>query len=238
VTKSFSQLEAHLRDAKLLATFVPLTHGGGGHGQKFAAVLEGGVTIFVKPESGVVDGMTVIRNEVAAWEVAKLLGWTDMLATTVLRRLVSPFSGVDETVAAQMIWHSPAPQPDIGSLDQGEVWRAAIFDYLIQHGDRGGANWLGVGGQPAAAPAGPYGPQRMALKLIDHGFSFGFQNRVLTSRFYSAHQGQAIPAELLQGVEQLIADASASSLVALLSGQSLTGLIDRAAGILFTKTLT
>jgi len=223
---TIESLEDHLRSAPVLYYYVPVVGGGGGHAQKYGAVLEGPVTVFVKPECGMAEGNRAVRYELAAWTTVKLLGWTDMMGATVFRSFTSPSPHQSGPAAAQLMWSNAQENPPITAFSENDIWRAATFDHLIQESDRVGHNWLGVsdgsGGQ-------------MQLKLIDHGFAFGWQPA--GSSFVDAKRGQAIPLDVLAGVQTLVNRCSDGRLGAFLEAPELADMLSRAALLLSSGSM-
>lgn len=238
MVQHLDDLESHLKMAPPLYAFAPQVHGGGGHGGKFAIVLDGGVTVFCKPASGVNDGGRAARNEVAAWTVARLLGWSGIMAVTVLRSMTSPATGVTEDMALQILWPGSDFTPDPSGFTDDEIWKAALFDSVIRHSDRTNNNWLGV--PPAALPfPGPVpGQHRQQLKLIDHGYAFNYPGRDnLSSTFVERKRGQPVPDQHLAALRALVESAPASVLSELLEEQELRSLIARVNEITSSATL-
>lgn len=204
-------LEGYLSEAPVDYAYVPALHGGGGHAGKFAVVLRGGVTAICKPASGTNDGGLAVRNEAAAWHVACLLGWPELVACTVVRELPLPATGATEPMALQVMWPGLDFIPDIGTFTDEEVWKAALFDYLILHSDRG---------------------SKQRLKLIDHGFAFNYPNREsLNSDFAAARRTFDIPQHLLEDVARFGSKAAASPLRSLLGGPPFDALVARVTGV-------
>jgi hypothetical protein len=144
-----------------------------------------------KPEVGIGDGPRVIRREVAAWVIARELGFADMVACTVLRDDAPLTGGGQGAASLQVVWPEPVFPDYPGPYSDDDRWRAAIFDGVIAHSDRGGHNWLGV--DDAA------GQRR--LKLVDHGYAFDLQG-ALSSTFYAEFQGQAIPGQHVAALQR------------------------------------
>src|SRR5436309_2912045 len=115
--------------------------GGGGHPSSFLVVLEGGVGALAKLETVGGDAPQMIRRERAAWVLARLLGWQEMVAATVLRDVPVPAGGHGHA-SVQVLW----PTNDVGvaedAFPEEDQWRAAIFDALIRATDRHAGNWL------------------------------------------------------------------------------------------------
>lgn len=155
----------------------------------YQVLLIGGVHCIAKPTDEV--AALECNFEVAAWIVARDLGWPDLVATTVFREMPSQRSAGKTAASLQVVWPRNDRGPDLGSFDDDERWRAAIFDGLVAHTDRNDGNYLGV---PAAAAG-----VRSRLKLVDHGIAFtgGESN----SRLYTDKRGQAIPEKHLQAIQ-------------------------------------
>src|SRR6266567_3621702 len=94
---------------------------------------------------------------------------------------------------------------------------AAVFDYLIQQGDRDGHNWLVYlddEGQPH-------------LKLTDHGYAFGAPGRPLRSTFYTEHRGLAFDAQMRAALRGLQDVRFAKDLETLLPRELISALLER-----------
>lgn len=181
--------ESYLRQAGVVAAGTWSI--GGAHTGKVRLVLEGGVYAVAKPASGIGNGEQLIRAEVAAWAFARELGWSDMVACTVLRDDVP---GVDGEASVHVLWPEDAvPDAPIDRFEPSDTWRAAIFDVVVDHADRG-HNWLGH-----PDPGGAF-----RLKLIDHGFAFGIEGRAPQSTFYAMHHDQQIPAPHLLALRRAL----------------------------------
>lgn len=174
-------LEEYLRTAPIM--YRGAWPHGGAHQNKMELILEGGLSAIAKP-SDWADGPRTVWCECAAWEIAKLLGWTSLLAVTVLRSVKSV---ADQPVDAsvQIAW--PRASPDqMAAFGDDDVWKAAVFDHVIENTDRGGHNWLSVP-EDAAAPM---------LKLVDHGYALGAPGRPFASTFFDMKNGQRLPEEV------------------------------------------
>jgi hypothetical protein len=214
------ELENYLRTARILDVGAfpdPGIPQPGAH-QSFRFILEGGVSALAKPAHTIGDGESVVRYEAAAWVVARLVGWTDLVATTVLRH-TDAFPDLDDEVATslQVIWAAAELDADMGQFSDEDVWRAAIFDVLVLHTDRT-HNWLAVPG---------HGETR--LRLIDHGYAFReWQGREFSSSFANAKAGQEVPDELLEQLEGFLGRAEADEVLDdLLGEQALEELVAR-----------
>jgi hypothetical protein len=227
VAQHLDDLEAYLTNGASLYAFAPQVHGGGGHGGKFAIVLDGGVAVFCKPASGVNDGGRAARNEVAAWIVARLLGWTDLMAATILRSMPNPTTASNEDMALQVLWPGSDFTPDPSGFTDDELWKAALFDHIVWHSDRMNNNWLGV--PPAALPfPGPVPGHQQQLKLIDHGYAFNYPGRDhLSSSFVERKRGLQVPLPYLTAMQTLQALARSSDLSTLLDPGELGSLVAR-----------
>lgn len=191
-------LEEYLRTAPIIYQGNwPL---GGAHQNKMELILEGGVGAIAKPADWA-DGPRAVQCEHGAWLVAKLLGWADLLAVTVLREIRSAAGDQLVQATVQIAW--PRSNPDFAApFEDTDVWRAAIFDFVIDQSDRGGHNWLAV---PGDAPV-------PMLKLVDHGYSFGAPGRPFQSSFFDQKRGQPLPDYVIEGLRQLLVQAPQSGL--------------------------
>lgn len=165
---------------------------GGAHA-KFRLILEGGVTVLAKPADGIGgDGERIVCQEAAAWVIARELGWPDLVAATVVR--VVDFGEDREVLSSvQVVWPDDnLPDPPVDTFPTEDSIRAAIFDFLIDHGDRG-HNWLAV----------PADKNTRRLKLVDHGYAFGIEGRGFSSAFYENHRGEQLSEEHLGALSRL-----------------------------------
>jgi hypothetical protein len=192
--EGLDELEEYLRTARILDVVSP-GNIGGAH-EKRLLILEGGVGVIAKPADVSPEAPQMVRREAAAWVLARLLGWSDLVAATVIREIPSFSSGGDVEASLMVAWPNNQPDQDPG-FDDHDVWRAAVFDAAIRQSDRAGHNWLCVpesGGQGTAK-----------LKLIDHGYAFFFPGRdQIGSTFVEAKRGQPIPDAVLEGVNEAL----------------------------------
>src|SRR5438128_1594760 len=110
--RHLDELEYYLREADVLDCATPSYSGA--HSAKVRLLLEGGVPALAKPEVGISDGARVVRREVAAWVIARELGFSDMVACTVLRDTVPLVGGGQGTASVQVIWPEPVMPDDPG----------------------------------------------------------------------------------------------------------------------------
>jgi hypothetical protein len=223
---ALDDLEQYLGAADVLYAYEPVVTGGGGHQNKFAVVFDGGVAGFCKPASGIADGGRAAKNEVAAWTLSRILDWSDLIAATVFRTIMSPKSGQSEEMAIQVFWPGNDFTPPLGTFTEDEIWRAAIFDQIILHTDRQSNNWLGV--PPAQLPfPGPVPVQQQQLKLIDHGYAFGHQAAAAcNSSFSQSMAGRSIPEVYLESLRK-VADGDTTLLCSLIGDEECAALVDR-----------
>jgi hypothetical protein len=186
-------LERYLLQATILDVAHFALHGA--H-RSHRLILEGGVAVLAKPEDTIALGPIVPRREVAAWKLARELGWPDLLGATVLRIIPSVDTGDDVEASLQVLWPDCVPDADVASFPDEDVWRAAVLDALIGHEDRNGHNWLAV---PAATPR---------LKLVDHGYAFPDALGEPSSTFYAAKKGQDLPNEVVEALTRLVTDGT------------------------------
>jgi hypothetical protein len=83
-----------------------------------------------------------------------------------------------------------------------------VFDGVIAHSDRGGHNWLAV----------PDSSGNQRLKLVDHGYAFGFQGG-LNSTFYADCQGDPLEAALVEALRRCSSPRQMRQLERLFEGE-------------------
>ena len=98
------QIEHYLLNAPILDRSAFQGHGA--HRSELF-ILSGGVGALCKPEDGIGEGRIAVTREVAAWRIARVLGWTDLMAATVLRE-IDP----DRMASLTVLW----PEPDRKSV--------------------------------------------------------------------------------------------------------------------------
>lgn len=216
---SIEPFEDYLRTAPILHVS---TFGQHGAHPSFRLTLEGGVATLAKPSSRAPDdGAAMVRYEVAGWELAKALGWTDLVSTTVMRT-TNEVTGIMEEMSLQVLWPEYQPSIDISSVPDDDVWRAAIFDVVALHCDRS-ANWGGVEGR---------------LKLVDHGYAFrAWPGRPFTSAFEAQKRGQHIDDEYYMALTGLDEDTLAG-VAELLENDVLEQLAQRVEHLTDTRVLS
>lgn len=216
---ALNDLETYLEDAEVRQSFAFQAHGAfQGHGAhpSLIVILEGGVGALAKPRDQEPIAGSADR-EAAAWLVAKALGWTDLMATTVLREIPRP-NGDTTWASVAALWPMAQPDLDPSNFTDEEIWRAAVFDVVVAAADRVGHNWLGV---PSPASGG-----QPRLKLVDHGY--GFSAQPFASEFYNRKQGEEIPDELLADLSRFLDEGSIDGLDALLESARIDEMNDRA----------
>jgi hypothetical protein len=151
--------------------------------------------VMAKPGFDQFEG--VVRREAAGWQVARHLGFSGLVAGTVLREVPRLSTGIDVPSSIQVTW------PDgrewltpIERLPPDEVWQAAVFDAVVAHTDHGNNNWFGV----PHAPAG----REQHLRLVDTGNAFGIGGAAVNSTFYQHHSDDVLPVELIEALGRLI----------------------------------
>jgi hypothetical protein len=221
--EGLSDLEEYLRTARILDVSAP--PGSGAHAS-FRVTLEGGVSTLAKPAHTAPE-VGMVQREVAGWVVARELGWGELVATTVLRT-TDVFPGHDDQVetSLQVLWPGFQWLPDVGTLPEEDVWKAAIFDVLVHQSDRGANNWGGVLCMGV-----------LRLKLIDHGYAFS-EGRGFGSTFEEAKRGQELPDELSDQVEAFLEGAETGPLSDFLETAALTKLVERGRHIVQEGTLS
>jgi hypothetical protein len=196
--EGLDELEEYLATAKILSSMGPVEPGA--HPEKQRFLLAGGVQVMAKPA---VDPNfeAAVRHEAAGWQIAKALGYTNLMATTVLREAPRLSTGDPVLSSIQIVW----PDPPDGSLfcaspdvfPEEDRWQAAVFDAVVLHSDRKPSNnWLAV-------PA-PGGERQPRLKLIDTGYAFAEGGPEPSSTFYDAHRGDNLPDHAMDGLQNLV----------------------------------
>ncbi len=221
-------LESYLLGVRILSEFAYSGHGA--HVSYFL-VLEGGAAALAKPADEIGDGGTLVRRERAAWVVARLLKWPDLMAATVVRTLRSFKTGLDTDSSVQVIWPDNLPDAPITAFSSEDIWRGAIFDAVVGHTDRGGHNWLAV---PAPKPAGP----TVQLKLVDHGYAFPAGSQPPNSDFFRRNLNQDIPAPFARDLKDFAAAVGGSEVERLLDTASVQGIVERVDKLLNRARLT
>jgi hypothetical protein len=189
---AIADLEAYLRSAEVESVLAwPLR---GAH-PSYLLVLIGGIGALGKPEDEA-PAVGSSRREAAAWTLARDLGWPDLVATTVLRKLPSQKGSGETEWSLQVIWPVNERGPSLDKFNEHDLARAAVFDALTVHGDRHNGNYLAV---PPTATAGV----QSRLKLVDHGSAFTANDTA--SPFYQTRKGQQVPAHCLKAVEGCLA---------------------------------
>jgi hypothetical protein len=181
-------LEEHLSRARIDRMWD--NSGGGGH-PSLRIQFRGGVHVVAKPDDRGENGSVMVRAEAAAWRIARVLNWTDLMAATVLRPIAIDGRGTRES-SAMVSWPQWTFCPEPSTLPEDEVLRGAVYDVVIQHTDRGWNNWLGVSTEAGTDPH---------LRLIDHGHAFGqFPQRVFGSTLFEVKEG----ADLADGIREAL----------------------------------
>jgi hypothetical protein len=220
VAEPVDTLVEYLRTAKPLAVVRNPTSGAN---ETYIVSLEGGVAIVAKyggPHPN-------IKQEAAAWVMARLLGWEDMVAVTVLSAF-RPSQGHEiRESSLQVAWHPHEVGPDLDSLPAEDVWRGALFDAIVMHRDRHPNNWL-------ACPPVASGEPR--LKLIDHGHTWDTGGQP-SSRIYEKHQGKPIPNELRTALGGALRRVDRSPLPRLIDGAAVEAVRKRLTFVLQSETL-
>lgn len=223
--RELDELERYLENAAILdvAAFSQTT----AH-HSFRLILEGGVAVLAKPADTAPDGEIMCRREVAAWVLARALGWPDLVSTTAMRTMTSPASGEDVETSVQVIWPDALPDADVGLFSDGDIWRAAVFDALVGQSDRGGHNWLAIPGSSASP----------RLKLVDHGYAFPESVSPPNSTFYELRRGRELPELVTESLDELVGRrAWLAEVQDLLSGAAADAVFQRAERVLGARVL-
>jgi hypothetical protein len=221
---TFDDLERFLTTSPILGT-AAFSHVTAHH--SYRLTLSGGVAVMAKPADEIGDGEVLVGREAAAWAIARELGWGDLVAATVQRDIPSFRSGDPVTASLQVIWPDVRPDAPPELFGDEDVWRAAVFDVLVAHEDRGGHNWLLMPDSGAAEPT---------LKLIDHGYAFG-QTFPPNSSFFQMREGAELPDFCLTALQRLASHRHSADLGRLLDAGALDGVMERGRGLVENGTL-
>lgn len=158
-------------------------------------ILADGTKAIVKPATATTGGIQSVKFERAAWVFARLLGWTNLVAPTVVRTWTR---GVlrGHTTSVQRAWTNADFEGQIvPGIFREDVWRAACFDMAVDHKDRRSNNFLLSSEE-----------EGLRVRLIDHGFAFGNPSDWgAASSFVDMVSGQPIPPDLPLAREVLVA---------------------------------
>lgn len=188
-------LERFLRTARVVGLM--FMDDGGHHQDKQQIILEGGVMCLAKPSDAIPNGWWAVQCEAAAWQVARALGWPDLVPTTVIREDVPTRKSVKSRASVQVLVAEDF-EAHVWSdeIDERDVFRCAVFDYLIAHSDRT-HNWL--------LTSEAYGVPRVIL--IDNGLAFDVEGRSISSRFIAEVAGRPIPDDVLAPIRRFVAES-------------------------------
>jgi len=217
-------LEQYVMTAPVLGTFEWPRRGSY---PSYLLVLEGGVGVLAKPDDEHQDGPLITKREASAWVLARLIGWSDLVATTVLRPLSSNRNSSVVHASLQVVW-SEAGTKNVSEFSDDDVWRAAVFDAVIRNADRSGeANWLAV-------PAYVASPM---LKLPDHGYSLEPGLAPPSSLLFNEKQGQALPLECIDALVSLEAALNDQDPLQALLPNATAGILERVRALLRSRIL-
>lgn len=205
------------------------------------ASLDTGETVVIKRSDQTIHGVVLgpegrqwVRNEAAAYAIAKLLGMEDLVLPTVFREAELP-GGVKVEVAVRLF----VEPSDEGKLDEGaplvtldvdQLARAAIFDRVVEQPDRKivsghGGNWY-VLREPGRAAR---------LLLFDHQQCFGGREGFgLESGIWDVAAHQIAP--YVSALTALLTQDARDVLSKFLDDEQLEGVIERARALLPADT--
>jgi hypothetical protein len=190
--EGLDELERYLQTASILTWGEVVPEGG--HPEKHRVVLAGGVQVMAKPGHDQFEG--VARREAAGWQIAKHLGFSGLVACTVLRQVPRLSTGDGVLSSVQVTW--PDGREWVTPIDRfeaEEIWQAAVFDAVVAHTDHNGNNWFGV-------PHPSTGVQPH-LRLVDTGNAFGIGGATPNSSFYQHLVDEELPDDMMKGLRQL-----------------------------------
>jgi hypothetical protein len=226
--EELSDLESYLRTAVILDAYT--FPAGGAHPDKHVVILEGGVSVLAKPARSD-ESSRMATREVAAWSIARDLGWAELMGATVMRT-IDQLAGNPYDASLQVLWPAPDPDCDWQRFSDEEILRAATFDAIIAHTDRGGHNWLGVPGEASG--------MQSRLKLVDHGYSLNMQGPgdAVASTFFEARRGQSLPEDVTDAISQLLDEWPPAEVDELLEPEAADATQERAQRLLAAGVLS
>jgi hypothetical protein len=168
-----------------------------------------------------------VQCEVAAWELGRLLGWTNLLSATVVRDLPPGPGAPAAQHAVRLALLGAHPHVDLGRFADDDLWRAATFDYLAFTTDRHGGNWLAVELVDGNAQ----------LVLIDHEHAFDLPGRTFRSEIFDRKCEDALPDWVKVDVKRLLDEFPSKRLALLLSPASTKRLQARAEKVIACERL-
>lgn len=219
-------LEDYLRTARIVhAGPLPL---GGGHQQKQLVVLDGGLGVVAKLAEGAATAPAQVRAEVAAWVLVRELRWSDLVPTTTLRAVRSIHTGNDVAASVQVVWPffrtAIERTATVHDCLDDDRWRVAIVDALAWNTDRNESNWGFIQDLPHA-------------KLIDNGNAFD-PAQVVSSPFVADKNGDAIPADHRERLQEFVRASRDSQLREILDGGVVENVMQRADDFVQTGTFS
>lgn len=214
--------DLHAGDIKSVSGVLALP---GAHKGKRRIELASGRGCIGKPAGGMAEWEHAAECEAAAWVIARWLDLGRLVPVTVLRELELPTG--DRQVFALQVWLDDFEPGESGSFPEEEVRWAAVFDWLIQQGDRDGRNWL-VWRDDAGRPH---------LQLPDNGCSFGGRGWPLRSTFYEEWRGMRLDPAMLAALQRLRDPKFAQELRELLPRELVQALLGRVDQLLAGREL-
>ena len=211
--------EALLLTAPIKGTFA-LRQRGVTKGTRGVLLGDNDIKALVKPATASTGGEASVRRERAAWVVAKMAGWVDLVAPTVIRTWTTgALKGT--TTSVQLVWSNVRGegvwQPGFSAED---VWRAACFDVTVDHRDRRHRNYLVT-----------YGQDGMRVRLIDHSYAFGYPSHwdAPASDFVDRVRGRTLPSNIpvLRPLVNILKGAPQSELPDLLGDTEFDRMLER-----------
>lgn len=211
-------LEAALGGAPVIARLqpsIPIQQGTRSSAGIDTVILEGDVHAIFKIGCEPAPGQAGARREVAAYVLARAIGFDDLVGVAALRRELDATGKATDTAAIEFFDDRREDAP-LSEFPRDDIERAGVFDAIIGQPDRS-HNWLAV---PAAPP--------VRLKLFDHELAFQPGTRVTSvqSRFWD-EIGRQVPSKHRHTVSDALAQLSNFGLRKLLSDDEYFGVEDR-----------
>jgi hypothetical protein len=216
-----SSLEIYLGEAQIdfFGAWEPAA--GGGHAEKQLVVYRGGVGALAKLGRDEASKRQC-RAEVGAYEIARVLGWDDLVPVTVYRKVPTEDGTAEASV--QVEWPSFATAQELGrgieTIDENDALRIAVLDVLLMNGDRNAGNWGFV--------------RETKLALIDHG-NTGLSEIPGVSEVANARRDQNLNTEHLEALRALV--EAADHLTETIGQEQSKTIVERATRMLESGTV-
>lgn len=208
-------IEDDLRDGPIDHVSEDLQLPGAHKGKRRVRMASGRICV-AKPEGAVEEWEHAAACEGAAYMVARQLGLAWLVPVTMVRKI--NLAKGEVRLAALQLWRSPGDEGRLDEFPEEEVTAAAVFDYLIEQGDRDGRNWMTLRDRS--------GPPH--LLLFDNGCAFGGRGWPLKSTFYELRRRHQLDGRMLAALQRLRDRQFGEALATLLPRELIGELLERA----------